>query len=242
MTSSVAGWSTNRSMTAAPSAVSASRSRSPIDSRRRRNEPAGVRPTNPGVPSRVTSRPSTSSAARSRSIRDELVPMRAMPSRICASVLPERPRIVRRRPRLAAACEIVHRGDPELLVELADRLGPDARDLQDLDETRRDLGGELIVVGHVAGRGQLIDLVADGRPDAGQAGRLARAVRGDEVDRAAFDDVGRPVVGDGLEHEFALDLEHVADVVEDPPEIGVRQVGGVVGPSGASWIGARLRW
>ena len=36
------------------------------------------------------------------------------------------------------------------------------------------------------------------------------------------------MVGDGLEDEFALDLEHVADVVEDPGEVAVGQARRVV--------------
>ena len=36
-------------------------------------------------------------------------------------------------------------------------------------------------------------------------------------------DVRRAVIGDGLEDELALDLEHVAELVEDPAELGVRQ-------------------
>ncbi len=32
------------------------------------------------------------------------------------------------------------------------------------------------------------------------------------------------MIGDGLERQLALDLEHVADVVEDPREVAVRQL------------------
>ena len=61
--------------------------------------------------------------------------------------------------------------------------------------------------------------------------RVAGPVRGDEVDRAAPDRVGRPVVGDRLERDLALDLKDVADLVEDPGEIPVGQVvaGTVIG-------------
>ena len=110
-------------------------------------------------------------------------------------------------------------------MELADRLGPEARDAQELDEARRHLGPEPVVEGHVAGRGELADLVADGLADARDRRRVARAIGRHEVDRAAPDGVGRAVVGDGLEHELALDLEHVADLVEDPGEVAVGQLG-----------------
>ena len=89
------------------------------------------------------------------------------------------------------------------------------------------VGGDLrpkpVVVRHPAGRRELADLVADRGAHAGDAWRLARPVGGHEVDRAAADGVGRPVVGDGLEPELALDLEHVADVMEDPGQVAVRQ-------------------
>ena len=114
-------------------------------------------------------------------------------------------------------------------MELADGLGAEARDAQEVDEPGRDLGLEPLVEGHAAGRRELGDLVADGRAHPGDPRRGAAAVRRDEVDRAAPDGVRRAVVRDGLEDELALDLEHVADLVEDPGEVAVGQLGGVVG-------------
>ena len=114
-------------------------------------------------------------------------------------------------------------------MELLDGLRPDAGDVHDLDERRRDLCTQPVVVGHPARRRELEDLVADRGTYPGDAWRLACPVGGDEVDRAATDGVGRPVVGDGLEAELAVDLEHVADVMEDPRQVAVRQapVGGL---------------
>ena len=112
----------------------------------------------------------------------------------------------------------------ELVVDLADGLGTEARDPQQLDQAGRDLGEQLVVVGHPAGRGQLGDLVADRGADARDLRGLAVAVGGDQVDGAAPDRVRRPVVGHGLERQLALDLEHVADVVEDPREVAVGQL------------------
>ena len=63
-------------------------------------------------------------------------------------------------------------------------------------------------------------------PTPGICGGVAGPVGRDEVDRAAADGVGGAVVGDGLEHELALDLEHVADLVEDPGEVAVGQARG----------------
>ena len=150
-----------------------------------------------------------------------------MPSRTSGSVLADRPR---RRPEpagLGGLAQVVDGLDAELGVELADGLGAEARDAQQLDEARRDLGAEPVVVGHVAGRRELLDLVADRLADARDLGRLAGPVGRHEVDRAAADGVGRAVVGDRLEDELALDLEHVADLVEDPGEVAVGQVGRV---------------
>ena len=44
------------------------------------------------------------------------------------------------------------------------------------------------------------------------------------------------MVGDRLEGDLALDLEDVADLVEGPGEVAVRQVGGLVGED----VGGRL--
>ena len=93
----------------------------------------------------------------------------------------------------------------------------------------------------------ILSLIA--APTPGIRGGVAGPVGRHEVDRAAPDGVGRAVVGDGLEDELALDLEHVADVVEDPGEVAVGQVGGVAGGvrSSASGhvvevVGVTARW
>ena len=128
------------------------------------------------------------------------------------------------RARLCGLAEVLERLDVQLLVDEPNGLRPEPGDLQEPDEARRDLRAQALVVGHVAGRDELLDLVADRLADAGDLRRLAGAVGGDEVDRAAPDRVGRAVVGDGLERDLALDLEHVADLVEDPGEVAVREV------------------
>ena len=55
----------------------------------------------------------------------------------------------------------------------------------------------------------------------------APAVRCD-IDRAAADRIGRAVIGDRLEDEFALEFEDVADLVEDPGEVAVGQLGRLI--------------
>ena len=47
------------------------------------------------------------------------------------------------------------------------------------------------------------------------------------------DGVGRAVVGDRLEDELALEFEDVADLVEDPREVAVGQVGRFIRPRSA---------
>ena len=89
---------------------------------------------------------------------------------------PTCPRRPRRRPPSAAGAQVVDRVDAELLVELADGLGPEARDAQQVDQARRDLGLEPLVVGEAAGRGELGDLVADRGADARDPRRRAGAV------------------------------------------------------------------
>ena len=151
--------------------------------------------------------------------------MRAMPSRICASVLPDSPGWSAAGRSCGGDLQVVHDVMPSSVWSWRTVFGPTPGDPQERRRGRAGSRREPVVEGEVAGPRQLVDLVADGRPDAGEARRLAVAIGGDEVDRAALDDVGGAVVGDGLEDQLALDLEHVADLVEDPAEIGVGQVG-----------------
>ncbi len=222
-------WSTtpsvvNRSMSAGPSAVSASRSRSPIVSLRRRYEPAGSSSMRPGVSLSASMMPSIAVA--------RLVEQHPLRTRLETGDALEDQRLglgrealeVAQRARLGGLAQVVHGLDAQLAVELADRLGTEARDPQELDQAGRHLGGELVVVGHPTRASQLVDLVADGLADAGDGRRVAGPVRRHEVDRTAPDGVRRAVIGDGLEDQLALDLEHVADVVEDPGEVAVGQV------------------
>ena len=225
ITSSTTPRLANRSMSAAASSVSASRSRSPIVSRRRRNEPAGSIERRPGAPSRpATIVLISSSAFGSSSRRAGRLSSASIPARICCSVFAEMPLRPRSVPASAAWRRSSSVSTWSSLVDEADGLGPEARDREQLDEARRDLRPEALVVGHVAGRDELRDLVADRLADARDLRRLAGPVGRGEVDRAATDRVGGAVVGDGLERDLALDLEHVADLVEEPREVAVRRV------------------
>ena len=138
---------------------------------------------------------------------------------------------------LGRRAELVQCVDAELVVDEPDRARPHARQLEHLHEGRWDLGPEAVVEAEAAGRDDLGDLVGDRLADAGDPRPRPAAVRLGDVDRAVGDGVGRPVIGHGLEDELALDLEHVADLVEDPGEVAVRQGGGVEGRSEGRRIG-----
>ena len=53
------------------------------------------------------------------------------------------------------------------------------------------------------------------------------------------DRVGRAVIGDRLEDQLTLDFEHVADLVENPRQLTVRQQRGVIHRAfgGFHWLG-----
>ena len=136
-------------------------------------------------------------------------------------------------PRLGGLPQVLERLDPEALVDDPHRLRPDARDPQQVDEAGRDLGAQTLVGRHVAGRGELDDLVADGLADARDRPPLPRRVRRRDVERRPGDGVGGAVVGDRLELDLALDLEDVAHLVEDPGEVAV----GRRAPAGLGQVG-----
>ena len=95
---------------------------------------------------------------RSSSLRDPLEDERLGPG--------GHPALLAEPARLGGLAEVVDRLDAEVLVELADGLGPEPRDAEQLDEARRHLGAQLVVEAHVARRRELGDLVADRLADA----------------------------------------------------------------------------
>ena len=170
----------------------------------------------PGRPSRCATSSSTISRAswrRSRRSRDSSP---AIPSRISCSVRAERPRRPRSRPDRRRVAQLLQRRDPERRVQLADRLRAEARDAEEVEERGRELGEEALVVPETAGLCELGELVGDRPPDARDLRRAALAVRPRDLDRRSPDGIRRAVIGHRLEDELALDLEEVADLVEDP--------------------------
>ncbi len=118
--------------------------------------------------------------------------------------------------------ELLETLDAERLVQDPDRLRADARNVQKLEQSLGDLRPEAVVEAEPAGPDDLVDLLADRLADARDLGRPALAIGAGDLERAVRDRVGGAVVGDRLEHELALDLEHVADLVEDPRQLVVR--------------------
>ena len=121
--------------------------------------------------------------------------------------------------------ELLDRLYPEVAVDQSNGLRPDAGQPKHLEEAGRELGEQLVAVLRAAGRGQLVELVGDRLADARNDRRLALAVCARDLDRGSPDGVRGAVVGHGLVHQLALDLEQVADVVEHLRELAVAQQG-----------------
>ena len=156
MTVSTDGSVANVSTTRSGSSVSARRSRSPIVSRRRRYEPAGtIRPvaehrSQRGRRARRRAASPGSGASAGRCARAA-----AMPSRISCSVRSDRPRRSGPGATPRAGLQVVDGLDAELLVDQPDRLRPDARQPQHLEQARRELREQLLAVLAASGRREL---------------------------------------------------------------------------------------
>ena len=198
---------------------------SPIVSRRRRNDPAGWIDRTPGTADSSSISVSMSASACPSSIRRGFDSSCSIPTRIDCSDFSDRPRTFRSMAGLGGVAQVLEILDAERLVEDADGPGPDTGHPQELHERRRHLGAEPLVERHVARRHELADLLADRGADARDLRRVAAPIPLGHVLGRVGDGVRRAVVGDRLVDQLALDLEHVADLVEDPRQDAVRQVG-----------------
>ena len=124
---------------------------------------------------------------------------------------------------LGGRLEIVDGLDAELLVDQPDGLGPEAGQPQHLQQARRELREQLVAVLRAPGRRELGDLVGDRLPHARDLRRMPLPESPRHLHRRPPDRVRGAVVRDGLEHELALDLEQVPDVVEYLRELSVRE-------------------
>ena len=75
------------------------------------------------------------------------------------------------------AFEIVERADVELAVQRGDRLGPDALQMQQVEDRRRKLGDELAMIVGAAGLGDLADSRGEIFADAGDLAQPRRVER-----------------------------------------------------------------
>ena len=136
-------------------------------------------------------------------------------------------------PALGGGPQRVDRVDPQLLVQLLDGPRPHPRDLQDLEQPTRHLGAHLVVVGQLPGGRQLGQL----RAERGAGARDLWRVAGDEevcdVIGPALNGVGHAAIGDRFVDDFAGDLEHVGDLVEDAGHLRVADDGGIGARDGA---------
>ena len=148
--------------------------------------------------------------------------IRAIPSRMFVSARSERPFTWRRRPSSAAARSASSGVDAERRPGAVRTVfGPDAGDAQDLEQAVGDLGTEPVVVGEPAGLGELGQLLVQRGSGTGDLRRLTALEERRDVVRVALDRIGHPAVGHGLVDDLAEDLEHVADLVEDPRQLRV---------------------
>ncbi len=77
------------------------------------------------------------------------------------------------------------------------------------------------MVAEAPGLRELGELRCQGLSGAGELRWLAPPEEGRHVIGIALDRVGDAAVGDRLVHHLAEDLEHVADLVEDPRHLGI---------------------
>ena len=111
--------------------------------------------------------------------------------------------------------------DPKRRPELPHGLGPETGHRKDIEQGDGKLRQELLVVAEAARPRQLGNLVRDGSTHARKIRRMAVDVGPGHGNGRPADRIRSPVVGHGLEHELTLDLEQVADLMEDACEFGV---------------------
>ncbi len=138
------------------------------------------------------------------------------------ALLADPPRVAQRA-RFQGGAQVVEGGDSQAVPEHPDRPRAEPRDREHLRQGGRDLGVEAFEERQVTGRRQLGDLVRDRLPDPGDPRRASGPVGSGDLDRAVRDRVGGTVIGDRLEDELPLDLEQIADLVEDARQVPVRE-------------------
>ena len=110
--------------------------------------------------------------------------------------------------------EIGERPDAELAVQRRHGLWPDAVQVEQVEDRRREFGQQLAMKGGAAGLGDLADSRGQILPDARNLAQ-ARFVERREVMRMIGGDVGAVPIRANLERIVVLDLEEVRNLPEN---------------------------
>src|SRR3990170_435091 len=126
----------------------------------------------------------------------------------------------------ALACGGLQLGDgrdAQLMPEAGGLLRPDPADLQNVDQARGHVVDQLFVEPEPAGRQQLLDLGCDRFADAGDLLQPPFLLKILQAPSLGTDALRRSPVGDDAVDRLALDLEQIADTLEDGSDLVVRQ-------------------
>ena len=114
----------------------------------------------------------------------------------------------------ARGLELLDRLDAELRVQQGNRFRADALQVEQVENRRRELLEQILVITRLAGLGNLADLRSQILADAGDGAELLFAEIGKLVGRVR-DGLGRVPVRANLERVLALDFEEIGDLRED---------------------------
>ena len=193
-------------------------------SRPRRSEPAiSIRSMPPCARSTSTICPAIARAT-CRGVRVRPARHAAIPLRMLSRVFSRTPATPMIRPTPARLLELLDRADPQLLVQGARGLGPEAAHLEEDGERRRQVAAQRLHVAHRA-RGEVFldprgQLLADAREG------LEPSPRGDggDVLGQRLQGLGGALVGADAESALLAGLEQRGDLVENPRDIEVFHV------------------
>ena len=113
---------------------------------------------------------------------------------------------------------------PELAVQRRHGLGPDALQVEQVEDGRRKLGQQLAMKGRAAGVGDLADSRGQILPDAWNLAQPGFVERG-ELMRMVRGDVGAVAIRANLERVVALDLQEIRNLPENARDRQVIQAG-----------------
>ena len=121
--------------------------------------------------------------------------------------------------------ELLERADPQVVIEQGHRLRADALQMQQIEDRRRELLEELLVIGDAAGIDQLADLRGEVLADPRKLEPFPGRERRDTIGMMRDGLRGVAICPD-LERVLVLDLEKIADLGEDPRDGEIVHAGG----------------